>query len=98
MSKSADYVTYDGLRKDANVLVDGRKSHNDGNCVTMERRSKFLIDLGEILSIHHITTNVKDTSEIYYIGIYIPVFFSVPFLFGTLIFACYNEHCQLCRT
>ena len=87
MSKSADYVTYDGLRKDANVLVDGRKSHNDGKCVTMEIRSIFLIDLGEILSIHHITTYVKVTPGFPYLGIYIPIFFSVPFLFGILIFA-----------
>ena len=87
-------VRYGTVRKDANVVVDGRKSYNDGQCLSIDLQSKLLIDLGQILSIHHITSYVKITSRHAYLGIYI--FFSVPFLFGTFLHV--NENCQLCRT
>ena len=100
LSKSAYYVNFDGLITDATVVVDGRKFSNDGKCLSIKGVTRLVIDLGEILSIHHITTYLKDTSGSIVFGIYISIFFSVPFffLFGTLIFACFNKYCQLCQT
>lgn len=88
-------VHYGVVRKDANVVVDGRKSYNDEQCLSINSQSKLLIDLGEILSIHHITSYIKvETSGYGVLGIYI--FFSVPVLFGICLHV--NENCQLCRT
>lgn len=61
-------------RIDANAVVDGRKLFNDGKCLSTEGFLKLLIDLGEILSIHHITTYFQDTHGFGYIGIDIPIF------------------------
>lgn len=79
LSKSAYYVTDDGLKKDANVVVDGRKLSNDGKCLSTKDGSRLVIDLGEILSINHITLYFKNTSGFYF-RMYILIFFSVPFL------------------
>ena len=70
LSKSAYNVHYDGLITDANVVVDGRKFSNDGKCLSIKGGSRLVIDLGEILSIHHITTSLKDTSRFINFGIY----------------------------
>ena len=78
-------VHYGVVRKDANVVVDGRKSYNDGQCLSTSSQSKLLIDLGEIRSIHHITTYIKVASGYGYLGIYI--FLSVP-IFVWNFFAC----------
>ena len=87
MNKTAYYVTHDGLRKDANVVVDGRKLNNDGKCVSIVERSELSVDLGELLSIHHITAHFQISSELLHIfGMYIPVFFSVPYFCLVLLF------------
>lgn len=49
-----------GLRKNANVVVDRHKLYTDRKCVSMYGNSKVLIDLREILSIHHISTYVDN--------------------------------------
>ena len=82
-------VHYGAVRKDANVVVDGRKSYNDGQCLSTNSQSKLLIDLEEILSIHYITTYIKVTSGDGYLGIYI--FFTVPFF-------CLVLFCMLMKT
>ena len=80
MNKAAHYVPYDTvmLRKDTKVVVDGRKLYTDGTCLSNERFRRLLIDLGEVLSIHHITTYTTISSGLGFFGINIPFFFSVP--------------------
>ena len=80
MNKAAHFLPYDawGVREDANVVVDGRKLYNDGTCLSIERFWRLLIDLGEVLSIHHITTYINIPSGSGLLGIYTPIFFSVP--------------------
>lgn len=91
LSKSAYNVHNDCLITDANVVVDGRKFSNDGKCLSIKGVSRLVIDLGEILSIHYITTYLKDTSGFINFGIYISIFFSVPF------FVWHSYYCMLQR-
>ena len=91
LSKSAYNVPYDGLITDANVVVDGRKFSNDGKCLSIKGVPRLVIDLGEILSIHHITTYPKVTSGVIDFGIFISIFFSVPF------FVWHSYYCILQR-
>ena len=87
LNKAAYYVTFDGLRKDANVVVDGRKLYNDGQCLSIAGGSKLSIDLGEFLSIHHLTVHIKILSELFTLySMYIPVFFSVPYFCMVVLF------------
>ena len=81
MNKAANYVSFDPfwLTPDANVVVDGRRLHTDRECLSMYGNSKVLIDLGEILSIHHITAyfeNIYESRALF--GMYIPIFSIVP--------------------
>lgn len=88
MNKAAYHVTYDdNLRKDANVLVDGRKSHNDAQCVSTTRVQEILIDLGDILSIHHIITYFEKIDVWAVLRMYIPIFISVLY-FCLVLFFC----------
>nr|XP_022307239.1 uncharacterized protein LOC111113335 isoform X2 [Crassostrea virginica] len=70
-NKAAHYVTYDalGVRKNANVVVDGRKLYNDGECLSIRNFRRLVIDLGEVLSIHHITTYINVSSGLGFLGI-----------------------------
>lgn len=87
MNKAAYYVTFDDLRKDAKVVVDGLKSYNDGQCLSRLRIRRLLIDLGEILSIHHITTYFENVGELgFFVGMYIPISFCVPYFCLVLLF------------
>lgn len=87
LNKAAYYVTHDGLRKDANVVVDGRKLYNDGQCLSIPGGSELSIDLGELLSIHHLTAHLNILSEFFRLySMYIPVFFSVPYFCLVVLF------------
>ena len=88
MNKAAYYVPDGDLRKDANVVVDGRKLHNDGKCLSIERRSKLLINLGEILNIHHIIVYFETSAKSwFFMGIYIPIFLSGSYFCLVLLFS-----------
>ena len=91
LNKTAHYVSYmSTVRKDANDVVDGRKLYTDGKCLSTQDFWELLIDFGEILSIHHITTYIKDPSGYDYLGIYIPIFFTIPY-FCLVLFFCMLE-------
>lgn len=74
------------MSKDANVVVDGRKLYNDGQCLSTKYFSELLIDLGEVLSIHHITTYINIPSGLGSLGIYIPIFLYRSFFLLLLLF------------
>nr|XP_022309660.1 multiple epidermal growth factor-like domains protein 10 isoform X2 [Crassostrea virginica] len=71
LNKAAHYVLYGemGERKDADVVVDGRKLYTDGKCLSTKNDGELLIDFGDIISIHHITTYIKVPSGFAYLGI-----------------------------
>ena len=99
LNKAAHYVTYDGLEKDAAFVLDGRKLKKDRRCLIMYGQTKLFIDLGEILSIHHIKTFFSGFGVFVGMYMYIPIFSGFfLFLFGTPIVVCYNEYSQLFRT
>lgn len=80
LNKTAHYVSnLSTVRKDANDVVDGRKLYTDGKCLSTQDFLDLLIDFGEILSIHHIKTYIKEPSGYDYLGIYIPIFFTIPY-------------------
>lgn len=68
LNKAAYLAPYLNLKKDAHVVVDGR---NEGKCFRMGCEIPVWIDLGEIHSIHHITTNFEDVAEKSFFGIYL---------------------------
>ena len=86
MNKAAHHFPFENERKDVSFLVDGRNLNNDGQCFSTKESWILLIDLGQILSIHHITTYFKDTSRSVDIGIYNPIFFIVPYFYSMLLF------------
>ena len=69
LKKAVHYITYEGSRKNANVVVDGL---HDGNCLSLKGSYRPLgIDLGEILSIHHVSLYFEDSSGYHTLGIYL---------------------------